>query len=77
MAININPNRIQVPSGHSDKTGRRRLSTTAQSDVIVPKRADVNYIPGPESLQTLINSAIEALRQGKPWERGTILNLLA
>jgi hypothetical protein len=84
MAINVHPNRIQVPSGNSGgnsgRTGRRHSQTTGdntgQGDVIVPKRADVNYIPGPESLQTFIHSAVEALRLGRTWDRGTILNLL-
>ncbi len=75
MAIQLNPNRINT--GGNDKTTPRRSNTGTQSDVIVPKRADVNYIPGPESLQTLISSAVEALRRGAAWDRGTILNLLA
>ena len=44
---------------------------------MVPKRADVNIIPAPESLMTLIRSAVAALRQGITWDRGTILNILA
>lgn len=76
MAIQINPGRISTPSGGSGRTGRRRSQSSDYGDVIVPNRADVNYIPGPESLQTLISSAIDALRRGKPWDRGTILNLL-
>lgn len=76
MAIHINPGRINTPSSTPGRTGRRRGQASGHGEVIVPNRADVNYIPGPESLQTLITSAIEALRRGKPWDRGTILNLL-
>ena len=74
MAIELNPNRIN--SGTTGGTARRRPQGSAQGEVIVPKRADVNYIPGPESLQTLISSAVESLRRGMAWDRGTILNLL-
>ncbi len=77
MTININPNRVSVSSGGTGKTDRRRQQTAERGDFIVPKRADVNYIPGPESLQTLISSALEAFRRGVIWDRGTILNLLA
>lgn len=76
MAIQINPGRVQVPSGSSGKSSSRRRQAGVHGDVIVPNRADVNYIPGPESLQTLISSAVEALRRGRSWDRGTILNLL-
>ena len=74
MAIELNPNRIN--SGSTGGTPRRRPQGAAQGEVIVPKRADVTYIPGPESLQTLISSAVESLRRGMAWDRGTILNLL-
>jgi len=75
--ININPNRINVSSGTSGKTTERRnQEADAQPEVIVPKRAHVNYIPSSESLQTLIRGAVEALRRGTRWDRGTILNLL-
>lgn len=76
MAIELNPNRLRTSTGGAGSANRRRQQSDTQAEVIVPKRADVNYIPGPESLHTLISSAIEALRRGKPWDRGTILNLL-
>ena len=76
MVININPNRINGSS--SGKTGGkpRQLTDDTQRFYTVPKRSDVNYIPPPESLRTLISSAVAALRAGVRWDRGTILNLL-
>ena len=75
MAIEFNSNRVGTSSTSAGGTNRRRQQA-GQSDVIIPKRADVNYIPGPESLQTLILGAVESLRRGVAWDRGTILNLL-
>ena len=77
MVINVNPNRINVSTGGAGKASdRRRQQTEGESEVIAPTRAHVNIIPEPESLSTLIRSAIAALRQGKFWDRGTILNLI-
>lgn len=78
MVININPNRINVPSGSTSKAAERRRQQQDDSSAAytVPKRSDVNYIPAPESLRTLISSAVAALRRGIYWDRGTILNLL-
>jgi len=78
MVININPNRINIASGNIGKAveRRRQQSDGSGNAYTVPKRSDVNYIPPPESLGTLIRSAISALRQGVFWDRGTILNLL-
>ncbi len=78
MAIHINPNRINVPSGSAGRAEQRRRQLEGSPDhrYTVPARAHINYIPGPESLATLIASAVEALRQGIRWDRGTIVNLL-
>jgi hypothetical protein len=74
MVIHINPNRINTTSG--GKIARRETSQQDADEAVVPSRAHVNYIPGPESLSTLIRSALAALRKGVFWERGSILNLL-
>ena len=77
MAININPNRINVQTGSARLAEqRRRQQTEADAPVITPRRADVNTIPSTESLQTMIRSAAAAIRKGVFWDRGTILNLL-
>lgn len=78
MVIHINPRLVNIPSGASGKTGeRRRQQPQTQEDAYtVPRRSDVNYIPVPETLGTLIRGAVEALRRGVYWDRGTILNLL-
>jgi hypothetical protein len=78
MVININPNRINVRTGTAGKTPDRRSGEQDVSNnaYTVPKRSDVNHIPAPESLRTLIGSAVAAMRKGVYWDRGTILNLL-
>ena len=76
MVININPNRINVRTGSTGKAPDRDQRQQDVSAYTVPKRSDVNHIPAPESLRTLIRSAVAALRKGVYWDRGTILNLL-
>lgn len=78
MTININPNRINIGSGSTGKptTGRRESSHNNDERIIVPAKADVNNVPAPESLQTMIRSAVDSLRKGIFWDRGTILNLV-
>lgn len=77
MTINISPNRINIKSGNAGKssTGRRESSSNEER-IIIPAKADVNNIPAPESLQTMIRSAVDSLRKGVFWDRGTILNLI-
>lgn len=75
MAININPNRINV-ANTARKSADRRRESELDAPVVVPSRADVNYIPSPETLRSLISNAVAALRKGVHWDRGTILNLL-
>ncbi len=79
MTININPSRVNIPSSSPGKAsvGARKQPQTQASPVPVPQRAQVGVIPEPESLATLIRSAVAALRQGTLWDRGTILNILA
>lgn len=74
---NINPNRISISSGNTARpdTGHRKPAF-ADERIIVPVKADVNNIPAPESLQTMIRSAVDSLRKGVFWDRGTILNLV-
>lgn len=54
-------------------TNRR---TRSGEEVVVPERAELNFIPSVESITTFVQSAIAALKQGIYWDRGTILNLL-
>ena len=77
MPIEINPNRINRPVGGASKADRRKRETTDSGNVYtIPTRSELNYIPSAESLFTLISSAVEALRQGIYWDRGTIINLV-
>lgn len=78
MAININPNRINVSTGSAGPGARRQQqdSGAEESTYKAPARSDINHIPAPESLRTLVSSAVASLRKGVYWDRGTILNLL-
>jgi len=75
--IEINSNRINVASGGAGRLAeRRKQADSGASQPAAPKRAHINIIPAPESLATMIRSAVASLRQGMAWDRGTILNLL-
>ncbi|MEQ1790428.1 MAG: hypothetical protein ABL857_08290 [Rickettsiales bacterium] len=77
MAINISPNRINIQSGNAGKSGAgQRKSPSNEERIIIPAKAVVNNIPSPESMQTMIRSAVDSLRKGVFWDRGTILNLV-
>ena len=56
-----------------DNKQRQREDNTAFTPP--PLLADENYLPAPESLNTLIRSAISSLKRGVVWERGSIINL--
>lgn len=74
MVIHIHPNRINTPA-----TGRPAVSRERKRDEkfsVIPKRVEENFIPEPESLASMIRSAIASLREGVRWDRGTILNIL-
>lgn len=74
MALNINPNSISTTTQGAPKR-RARSREEAHREPATP-RASVNFIPAPESLDTLIRSAVEALRRGIYWDRGSMLNLV-
>jgi hypothetical protein len=76
MAININPSRINVGTGTTGRTGTQRQRSEADAEVVVPRRAHLNAVPEPESLATMVRSAVSAMRKGVYWDRGTIVNLM-
>ncbi len=73
MVIHINPNRINTPSTRPQVKRERTREEKARA---TPKKVEENFIPEPESLATMIRSAVAALREGLHWDRGTILNLV-
>jgi hypothetical protein len=78
MVININPNRINIAPGVAGKAARDpRAQTESAARSVTPRRAAENIIPSPESLRTLVTAAVDALRRGVRWDRGTILNVVA
>jgi hypothetical protein len=76
MVININPNRITTPASRPSKQEDRKQSSNEKPKFITPERVAENYVPEPESLATMIRSAVAAFRQGMAWDRGTILNIV-
>lgn len=77
MPIEIAPHRLATPTSSVKRTDERRRQTLSTNTLYrAPSRSELNYIPSMESLRTLISSAVEALRSGITWDRGTIINLL-
>jgi hypothetical protein len=76
MVIDIGQNRINVHSGGVSGNTNRRETPTGYGRTVLPTRAVENNIPAPETLNTMIRSAISALRSGALWDRGTILNIV-
>jgi len=75
MSVTIDLKRVNVGPGGANRERIRRQN--ASGEQVVPRRADVGIIPEPESLSTMIRSAIAAVRSGVYWDRGTILNIIA
>lgn len=77
MAININPNRINVRTGGAVKTAiGNRQNSGNEEKIVIPTKAAENHIPEPETLATMIRSAVASFRKGVFWDRGTILNVV-
>lgn len=65
-----------ISSGALGDARRHAQQKPSKVATFKPHRADENYIPAPESLATMIRSALSALKSGTYWDRGSILNLL-
>lgn len=76
MVIHINPNRINTPAAGIRPQPKRENPRDDGKVKASPKRVEENFIPEPESLATMIRSAVAALREGLHWDRGTILNVV-
>lgn len=57
---------------------RRRNERTGEdlSSYRSPRRQEMNYIPSPDHLRSMVERALEALSKGVYWERGSIINLV-
>lgn len=75
MVSNIQNTSIGIHSGGLGEP-KKRTERWVGAKPVTPKKAEENYIPAPESLATMIRSAIAALKDGSYWDRGSILNLL-
>lgn len=79
MVIQLDPKRINTGGLSRKPTARnagQQQTPPEEHEIVVPRRAHVNYIPSPESLSTMVRSAVSALKRGVRWDRGTILNIL-
>lgn len=78
MSVNLNPQSpARAGAGNTARDTRRAAPANLKSEFAPPpERAHVNFIPSAESLATLIESAVAALRKGVYWDRGTLLNLV-
>lgn len=76
MATEINTGAPRVGTSSRGNDRARKAATAPETAGPVPARAQVNFIPSAESLATIIDSAVAALRKGVRWDRGTILNLV-
>ncbi len=64
----------QAKKSREEKT-IRKVRTFA--DFLPPEERGYQTIPNPDVLQTMIGRAVEALRHGVFWDRGSILNIRA
>ena len=63
----------------ADVSGNRQPSQGQTQEIkqyYAPNRAQTNFIPSPDSLDNMINRAVEARGKGVYWDRGSILNLV-
>lgn len=74
MTISAYSPKVGTPLTHRGHPGRKQGASENQ---VAPLPAHLNYIPEPESLMTMIRSAVSALKRGMVWDRGSILNILA
>jgi hypothetical protein len=60
------------------ETLQRKVSTDRANPAAAPSgaRARLNFLPDESSLLSMIDRALQALSQGRFWDRGSIVNLL-
>lgn len=71
--------RPRIPSARANALRERDAQTDALLDrraYAPPPRPRANFIPTPAELQQLITRAVEALKNGIYWDRGSILNII-
>ncbi|TAE81071.1 MAG: hypothetical protein EAZ74_00240 [Alphaproteobacteria bacterium] len=72
------PHTSPIPSrskASRPRSGARHASYEEVVDVMPPVGRGFTVIPNPEVLSSLIERALLALREGKLWDRGSILNI--
>lgn len=65
-----------VPVTPRPKAEKRAESRTDREELLPPTRRGFQVIPTIEVLEKLIDRAVEALKAGIYWDRGSILNVL-
>jgi len=77
MVNNISNKPASISTSFADLAKRELGKREAQSVVPAKRvRAEENYVPAPETLGTLVKSAVSALKSGTVFDRGSILNLV-
>lgn len=70
--LGIKPQNSRVGMSHA-----RTPAQAAEPENAPRPRAVLDFIPSPDSLATLIRSALASLSRGVYWDRGSILNIQA
>lgn len=74
--VNFIPSNVIDIATHPSRRPERRREPIDRNKLAPPPRPDVNYIPAPDAIRTLVEKALQALSRGVTWDRGSILNLL-
>jgi hypothetical protein len=78
--VSFNPNSIHpgqslAPRAKSAHKRNNRENHAERQQLLPPRERGYQHIPSQDNLQRLIERALEAVRAGIYWERGSILNI--
>ncbi len=77
MVNTISNSSTGIRSGFADAAKRELAKREAQAATPLKQpRAEENYVPAPETLNTLVRNAVSALKSGSVFDRGSIVNLV-
>lgn len=76
MNTRINPHIPSTIARPQDAKRRNERTGEDLGSFRSPRRQEMNYIPSPDHLRSMVERALEALSKGVYWERGSIINLV-